>query len=174
MASQTVPADKRYRISLLLDAYSELLTEKQRTFLRHYFEEDLSFGEIAKEYGVSRQAIFDSVKHGEESLENFERVLKLVANGWARWVAAGRTAEALIGRVEAIRARLERAETDGALGDLDLLLAELRGEIADDESDGADEELDENANLNDPLEAELTPVARGAEPAMGGDGTSNV
>ena len=44
MASQTVSAAKRYRISLLLDVYSELLTEKQRTFLRHYYEEDLSFG----------------------------------------------------------------------------------------------------------------------------------
>jgi hypothetical protein len=71
-------AEKRYRISLLLDAYGELLTDKQQDFLRRYYEEDFSFGEIAREYKVSRQAIFDSVKHGEAALENYERVLGLV------------------------------------------------------------------------------------------------
>lgn len=66
-------------MSLLLDAYGELLTEKQRGFLRRYFEEDLSFGEIAAQFDVSRQAIFDSVKHGESTLEHYESVLHLVA-----------------------------------------------------------------------------------------------
>lgn len=158
MASQTVPAAKRYRISLLLDAYSELLTEKQRTFLRHYFEQDLSFGEIAREYGVSRQAIFDSVKHGEEALENFERVLKLVENGWARWVAAGRTADALAERLEALRARVADAAVmaakDDSLRDLDALIADLRGEP---ESD-LDDDLDARVEL----------------PAVGGNGGANV
>lgn len=78
MASQIVSAEKRYRMSLLLDTYGELLTDKQRTFLHRYYEEDFSFGEIAREFDVSRQAIFDSVKHGEASLENYERVLGLV------------------------------------------------------------------------------------------------
>lgn len=78
MAPQTVSAEKRYRLSLLLDTYGELLTDKQRTFLKGYYEEDLSFGEIAREYGVTRQAIFDSVKHGEASLERYDQVLRLV------------------------------------------------------------------------------------------------
>ena len=143
MASQTVPAAKRYRISLLLDAYSELLTDKQRTFLRHYFEEDLSFGEIAKEYGVSRQAIFDSVKHGEDALENFERVLKLVENGWARWVAAGRTADQLAERLDAIRAQIaESADTSAGLAELGGLIAELRGEAAEDQDEALEPEVE--------------------------------
>lgn len=78
MASQTVPVEKRIRMSLLIEIYGELLTEKQRTFLRRYYDEDYSFGEIAREFGVSRQAIFDSVKHGEATLENYESVLNLV------------------------------------------------------------------------------------------------
>ena len=167
MASQTVPADKRYRISLLLDAYGELLTEKQRTFLRHYFEEDLSFGEIAKDYGVSRQAIFDSVKHGEESLENFERVLMLVKNGWARWVAAGRTSEMLIERLESVRARLTGEAYSAAAAELDGLLAELRGEASDD-LDETDEELS-----GVPC-AELAPAVHAAQPVLGGNGTTHV
>lgn len=138
MASQTVPAAKRYRISLLLDAYGELLTDKQRTFLRHYFEEDLSFGEIAKNYGVSRQAIFDSVKHGEESLENFEQVLKLVEGGWARWAAAGLTAGQLAERLDAIRAKIGADggfDGQSAIQDLERLTAELRGEEVEEEVD---------------------------------------
>ena len=78
MAPQTVTAEKRYRISLLLDAYGELLTEKQSDSLRRYYEEDYSFGEIADEFDVTRQAIFDSVKNGESALENYEQVLGLV------------------------------------------------------------------------------------------------
>lgn len=114
VASQVVTAAKRYRISLLLDAYGELLTEKQRTFLRHYFEEDLSFGEIAQEYGVSRQAIFDSVKHGEESLEHFERVLCLVRNG--RGAKQGQTASLAPDEARALAEQL---------GDVRAMLSEL-------------------------------------------------
>lgn len=63
---------------MLLDAYGELLTEKQSDSLRRYYEQDYSFGEIADEFDVSRQAIFDSVKNGESALENYEQVLGLV------------------------------------------------------------------------------------------------
>lgn len=137
MASQIVPAAKRFRVSLLLDAYGELLTEKQRTFLRHYFEEDLSFGEIAREYGVSRQAIFDSVKHGEESLENFERVLHLVENGWARWITSGQTADGLAERLSGVRSRIAEAagvvDKAAIVMELDGLVASLRGDLAEED-----------------------------------------
>lgn len=128
MASQTVPADKRYRISLLLDAYGELLTVKQRTFLKHYYEEDLSFGEIAREYGVSRQAIFDSVKHGEEALEGFEKVMRLVETGWMRLTDGGLTPDKLVESLESIRNRLSVIGNDQAdvVRDLDLLIDQLQ------------------------------------------------
>jgi predicted DNA-binding protein YlxM (UPF0122 family) len=129
VASQVVPADKRYRISLLLDAYGELLTVKQRTFLKHYYEEDLSFGEIAREYGVSRQAIFDSVKHGEESLEQFEKVMRLVETGWLRVTDSGLTPDRLADTLASIRDRLAAAGGDGQneiRRELDALIAQLR------------------------------------------------
>lgn len=126
MASQVVSADKRYRISLLLDAYGELLTLKQRTFLRHYYEEDLSFGEIAREYGVSRQAIFDSVKHGEESLENFEKVMKLVDSGWLRVTDSGLTPEKLADDLISVRDRLKANGEGSVVADLDTLISQLR------------------------------------------------
>jgi predicted DNA-binding protein YlxM (UPF0122 family) len=70
--------DRMFRTSMLLDTYGALLTEKQREFMRLHYEQDLSFGEIAGLFGVSRQAIHDSVKHAERTLENFEEKLALV------------------------------------------------------------------------------------------------
>ena len=84
MAPQQVSPEKRYRLSLLLDAYGELLTDKQRDWLRLYYEQDLSFAEIAENHGVSRQAAFDAVKHGEASLERYERALGVAARRPAR------------------------------------------------------------------------------------------
>jgi predicted DNA-binding protein YlxM (UPF0122 family) len=129
MASQVVSADKRYRISLLLDAYGELLTVKQRTFLHHYYEEDLSFGEIAKEYGVSRQAIFDSVKHGEEALEGFEKVMRLVETGWLRVTDTGLTPEKLAESLVSMRERLNTNGDAIVLTELDGLIAQLRPSV---------------------------------------------
>ena len=134
MASQIVPPAKRYRISLLLDIYGELLTEKQRTFLHQYYEEDLSFGEIAREHGVSRQAIFDSVRHGEDTLEKFERALRLVKNGWSRFIQEDRSTDSLAERLAGVRARLRDsaafADKTAAILELDAIIAELRGDDA--------------------------------------------
>lgn len=119
MAPQAVPLEKRIRMSLLLDTYGELLTEKQQRFLRFYYEEDYSFGEIAREYSVTRQAIFDSVKHGEASLENYERVLGIVGRMDGAGEAepgAGRSGGAeTAGRIERCAAELtELAEAVAA------------------------------------------------------------
>ena len=41
----------------LLDYYGNLLTERQRTLCWYYFEEDLSYQEIAENEGISRTAL---------------------------------------------------------------------------------------------------------------------
>ena len=63
---------------MLLDLYGGLLTKKQQRFTKMHFEDDLSFGEIAREFGVSRQAVYDAVKHAEEGLERYEQKLGLL------------------------------------------------------------------------------------------------
>ncbi|HMZ52397.1 MAG TPA: sigma factor-like helix-turn-helix DNA-binding protein, partial [Candidatus Sumerlaeota bacterium] len=45
------------RIGRLLDLYGNLLTDRQRDFIRRHYEDDLSFGEIGKEFGISRQVL---------------------------------------------------------------------------------------------------------------------
>ena len=65
---------------LLSDFYSDLLTEKQREFLSLYYEEDLSLGEISEKFGISRQAVYDSIRSSEMCLERFENELGLLAS----------------------------------------------------------------------------------------------
>ena len=68
---------KTTRINFLFDFYQSLLTDKQRVYMKLYYLEDLSLGEIAGEYGVSRQAVYDNVRRTEEMLEDYEAKLKL-------------------------------------------------------------------------------------------------
>jgi predicted DNA-binding protein YlxM (UPF0122 family) len=66
------------RVNLLMDIYGDLLTEKQRRFVELHYSEDLSFGEIASQFNVSRQAIYDAVKHALSNLEHYEKTLSLL------------------------------------------------------------------------------------------------
>jgi len=72
------PIPRVERINLLMDIYGDLLTDKQRRFVMLHYGEDLSFGEIAEEYNVSRQAIYDAVKHAMANLERYEKTLSLL------------------------------------------------------------------------------------------------
>ncbi|MBH5316672.1 putative DNA-binding protein [Paenibacillus sp. GSMTC-2017] len=67
------------RINLLFDFYESLLTEKQRTILTYYYHDDFSLGEIASEFGISRQAVYDNIKRAEQALEGYESKLALHA-----------------------------------------------------------------------------------------------
>lgn len=71
--------DKTNRINMLFDFYGRLLTEKQRTFLSYYFHEDFSLGEIAAEFEISRQAVYEHIKRAEVTLEELEQKLQLLA-----------------------------------------------------------------------------------------------
>ncbi|WP_420329372.1 putative DNA-binding protein [Paenibacillus gorillae] len=75
---------KTNRINLLFDFYEPLLTEKQRTFLKYYFHDDYSLGEIAAESGISRQAVYEHVKRAEQVLESYEGKLQLLAKHESR------------------------------------------------------------------------------------------
>jgi len=65
-------------INMLYDFYGQLLTGRQRAFIELYYSQDLSLGEIAGEYGVSRQAVYDALKRSAGTLEDYEARLGLV------------------------------------------------------------------------------------------------
>lgn len=70
--------ERTTEMNLLYDFYSPLLTEKQQFLLEMYFVEDWSLSEIAQHQGVSRQAIFESIKRARTILTDFETKLHLV------------------------------------------------------------------------------------------------
>ncbi len=62
-------------VSLLLDIYGGLLTDKQRAFLEFYYNDDLSLAEIAENEGITRQGVYDIVKRAKDQLVNYENKL---------------------------------------------------------------------------------------------------
>ena len=69
---------KDMKISLLLDFYGDILSERRREIMEMYYNEDLSLSEIAEITGISRQGVRDSVKKSESELTKLEETLGLV------------------------------------------------------------------------------------------------
>ncbi|WHY88993.1 putative DNA-binding protein [Neobacillus novalis] len=69
--------EKTTRINYLYDFYYSLLTPKQQSYMSLYYLDDYSLGEIAEEYDVSRQAVYDNIKRTEAMLEEYEEKLQL-------------------------------------------------------------------------------------------------
>ena len=65
------------RITLLFDLYGKLLPDRSREVLNSYLNEDLSIVEIAEILGITRQAVYDSLKLGTKKLEHYEEVLAM-------------------------------------------------------------------------------------------------
>ena len=59
-------------MSLLLDYYGGMLTDKQRECCDMRFNQDMSLGEIAETLGVSRQAVNDNLTRTEALLRRME------------------------------------------------------------------------------------------------------
>ena len=69
--------EKNLEVAVLLDFYSELLTDKQRDVIDLYYNEDLSLEEIAEHESITRQGVRDSIKRGEQVLFEMENALRL-------------------------------------------------------------------------------------------------
>lgn len=66
---------KDLKVSLLLDFYGGILTDKQLDALELYYNEDLSLAEIAQHTKITRQGVRDSIKRGEAILFEMEEKL---------------------------------------------------------------------------------------------------
>lgn len=70
--------EKLIYLNNLYDLYGILLTDKQKKYFEEYYFNNLSYGEIAEKYGISRNACFKQLKSIEDKLEDYEKKLKLL------------------------------------------------------------------------------------------------
>ncbi len=88
--------DKITEASLLYDFYGQLLSQRKRQVMELYHEEDLSLTEIAEEFGISRAAVYDSLKSAEKALQEYEEKLGLLA----RFMRTGTAIRRIDGMIE--------------------------------------------------------------------------
>ena len=84
--------EKDLTVGFLLDFYGDVLSERKRTVLDYYYNDDLSLAEIAAEIGISRQGVRELIKKAEEELRFYEEKLGLAG----RFRNTQRLAEQLI------------------------------------------------------------------------------
>lgn len=70
--------EEKVRISMLWEIYGKLLTEKQYDMINDYYNNDLSLSEIAENYDITRQAVRDNIKKGENKLFELEEKLLIM------------------------------------------------------------------------------------------------
>lgn len=68
-------------MTVLIDIYSDLLTEKQKISMELYYNEDYTLAEIADHLGISRQGVHENIKQGTEKIKKYESVLCLKDKG---------------------------------------------------------------------------------------------
>ena len=95
--------EKSVEIGTLCAFYGGLLTQRQQEMLYLYYEEDLSLGEIAEQFGVSRQNVHELITRSVDKLRRDEAALG----------GAGRMAQT-VRRLERVLSLLEQAQ-EGAL-----------------------------------------------------------
>ncbi len=64
--------NQAYRMTMLFDFYGDVLTDRQKEFYDLYYNEDLSLGEIAENYGITRQGVRDVIVRAEAVLTELE------------------------------------------------------------------------------------------------------
>ena len=70
--------ERLFELGMLLDRYEDLLTERQRSILRQYTDENCSLSEIAEREGISRQGVRDILNRGSKQLSETEEAVGLV------------------------------------------------------------------------------------------------
>lgn len=106
--------NKSVNISLLIDFYGDMLSDKQREAMELYYNEDLSLAEVADITGLTRPGVRDRLMKSEAILCNLEEKLGLL-----------RRFEEMTGEISTITGELE-AHKNGKTIDLDDIIDRLK------------------------------------------------
>ena len=69
--------EKKVEISILLEIYGKLLTDKQYDYMNDYYNEDLSLSEIGDNDKITRQAVRTILVKSKKKLQEYEKNLKI-------------------------------------------------------------------------------------------------
>ena len=69
---------KDLQVSVLLDYYGVMLTQKQHTLVELYYNQDFSLSEIAEIESITRQGASDGIKRAESYLRELEEKLGMI------------------------------------------------------------------------------------------------
>lgn len=70
--------EEKVEISILLEIYGKLLTEKQYQFMNDYYNNDLSLSEIAENESITRQAVMRIIQKSKNKLKEYEQKLQIM------------------------------------------------------------------------------------------------
>ena len=87
-------------MSLLLDFYGDVLSEKQREAADLFYNGDYSLSEISEITGITRQGVRDRIVKSEEIITELENKLGLAA----RFGDMGKTVSFIIDRLNQLKA----------------------------------------------------------------------
>lgn len=111
--------NKDIHISLLLDFYGDVLSDRRRQATSLYYNDDLSLAEIAEITGISRQGVRDSIKKSETELMLLEEKLGLAKRFEELKAELGNISTSLSS------VKTDNRETDEKLGEIVKRLKEL-------------------------------------------------
>ena len=98
------------------------MTQTQKSIYEDVVMNDLSYSELAREYGISRQGVFDMMKRCEqEAGRTLRKKLKLVE----KFENAREKVATIQTEIQALRERNENPTLDGAFADIDTNLTGL-------------------------------------------------
>lgn len=91
---------KNLNMSLLLDFYGDILSDKQREAADLFYNGDYSLSEISEITGITRQGVRDRIVKSEEIVTELENKLGLAA----RFGDMGKTVAFIIDRLNQLKA----------------------------------------------------------------------
>lgn len=70
--------EKFAQMGMLLQIYGGILTDRQKDVMDLYYNYDLSLSEVAEQFGISRQGVYDLIKRSEQILLNADRNIGVI------------------------------------------------------------------------------------------------
>lgn len=117
--------EKNMELSLLLDFYGELLSEKVRRATELYYNDDLSLSEVAEDMGITRQGVRDLIKRAEGNLYGYEQKLGLYKRFLEMQKGLGSLKDSLVKAKSLLDSNTDRSEIDKEISGMIDLVDEL-------------------------------------------------